>query len=94
LPDTVITPVIAIAPFLLRWSAPHPVSVWPRGIAESGHGFNVPGMFAALLLLYAARIGIYRRRVPASQRVLRRWRDGALGKENGWSRVCRKRSIC
>jgi NitT/TauT family transport system permease protein len=51
-------------------------------IAESGYRLNIPRMFAALLLLSAAGIGIYMLLALASHLVLRRWHESALGKEN------------
>jgi NitT/TauT family transport system permease protein len=52
-------------------------------------------MFAALLLLSAAGIGIYTLLAPASHLALRRRHEIALGKDNGWLRVFRrKRLIC
>jgi ABC-type nitrate/sulfonate/bicarbonate transport system permease component len=63
--------------------------------AEFSHRLNIPGMYAALLLLSEAGIGIYTLLAPVSHPVLRRWRASALGKENGWLRVFRrKRLIC
>jgi NitT/TauT family transport system permease protein len=60
-------------------------------IAESGHLVNIPGMFAALLLLSAAGIGIYRPLARASYLALRRWHESALGKENGWLQEFRRK---
>jgi NitT/TauT family transport system permease protein len=51
-------------------------------IAESGYRLNIPRMFAALLLLSAAGIGIYMLLALVSHLVLRRWHESALGKEN------------
>ncbi len=51
-------------------------------IAESSYRLNIPRMFAALLLLSAAGIGIYMLLALASHLVLRRWHESALGKEN------------
>jgi NitT/TauT family transport system permease protein len=51
-------------------------------IAESGYRLNIPRMFAALLLLSAAGIGIYMLLALASHLVLRRWHESALGKDN------------
>jgi NitT/TauT family transport system permease protein len=63
--------------------------------AESSRRLNIARMFAALLLLSLAGIGIYTLLAPASHLALRRWREMALGKENGWLRIFRrKRLIC
>jgi NitT/TauT family transport system permease protein len=51
-------------------------------IAESGYRLNIPRMFAALLLLSAAGIGIYMLLALVSHLVLRRWHESALGKES------------
>jgi NitT/TauT family transport system permease protein len=51
-------------------------------IAESGYRLNIPRMFAALLLLSAAGVGIYMLLALASHLLLRRWHESALGKEN------------
>jgi NitT/TauT family transport system permease protein len=51
-------------------------------IAESSYRLNIPRMFAALLLLSAAGIGIYMLLALASHLVLRRWHESALGKDN------------
>lgn len=51
-------------------------------IAESGYRLNIPRMFAALLLLSAAGIVIYGLLALASNLMLRRWHESALGKEN------------
>jgi NitT/TauT family transport system permease protein len=51
-------------------------------IAESGYRLNIPRMFAALLLLSVAGIGIYMLLALVSHLVLRRWHESALGKEN------------
>jgi NitT/TauT family transport system permease protein len=51
-------------------------------IAESGYRLDIPRMFAALLLLSAAGIVIYGLLALISHRVLRRWHESALGKEN------------
>jgi len=51
-------------------------------IAESSYRLNIPRMFAALLLLSAAGIGIYMLLALASHLALRRWHESALGKEN------------
>jgi hypothetical protein len=68
-----------------------PGAVLPAG----SRNLNIPGMFAALLLLSPAGIGIYRPLALASHPALRRWHESALGKENGWLRVFhRKRLIC
>jgi NitT/TauT family transport system permease protein len=64
-------------------------------IAESSDRLNIPRLFAALLLLSAAGIGIYMPLALASHLALRRRHESALGKENGWLRVFpRKRLIC
>jgi ABC-type nitrate/sulfonate/bicarbonate transport system permease component len=64
-------------------------------IAKSSYRRNILEMFAALLLLSAAGIGIYRLLAPTWHLALRRWRESALGKENGWLRVFRrKRLMC
>jgi NitT/TauT family transport system permease protein len=51
-------------------------------IAESGYRLNIPRMFAALLLLSAAGIVIYALLALISDRLLRRWHESALGREN------------
>lgn len=51
-------------------------------IAESGYRLNIPRMFAALLLLSLAGIVIYGLLALVSHRLLRRWHESALGKEN------------
>lgn len=51
-------------------------------IAESGYRLNIPRMFAALLLLSVAGIVIYGLLALVSHRVLRRWHESALGKDN------------
>ena len=51
-------------------------------IAESGYRLNIPRMFAALFLLSVAGIVIYGLLALISHRVLRRWHESALGKEN------------
>jgi NitT/TauT family transport system permease protein len=51
-------------------------------IAESSYRLNIPRMFAALLLLSAAGIGIYMLLALASHLLLRRWHESALGKDN------------
>ena len=51
-------------------------------IAESSYRLNIPRMFAALLLLSGAGIGIYMLLALASHLLLRRWNESALGKEN------------
>lgn len=47
-------------------------------IAESGYRLNIPRMFAALLLLSAAGVGIYTLLSVASHAALRRWHESAL----------------
>ena len=50
-------------------------------IAESGYRLNIPRMFAALLLLSIAGIGIFYALSLLNYLALRRWHESALGEE-------------
>jgi NitT/TauT family transport system permease protein len=50
-------------------------------ISESGYRLNIPRMYAALLLLSVAGIGIYMLLALASHLLLRHWHESALRKE-------------
>jgi NitT/TauT family transport system permease protein len=51
-------------------------------IAESGYRLNIPRMFAALLLLSVAGIGIFFALSAASHLLLRRWHESAIEQES------------